>query len=145
MLKLLDKILLGDDVVTNFYHHYQNLEFRNWLVSLLPEVEDCRTTNQDNPWHVYNCLEHILRSVEEINKQTLNLPKSERRLLAYSMFYHDMGKPATHIRRFAKAYGKEIDSFFNHNQKSAEIASRTAKLRQCRPRHRRKRAGTGRG
>ena len=100
--------------------------FANWLTSIVPEVVDCANLKQDNPWHIYNCLEHILRAVEEINKQTKDLSFEDRRLLAYSMFYHDMGKPATHIRRFAKAYGREIDSFFNHNKKSAEIVRKTA-------------------
>ena len=61
-----------------------------------------------------------------INKQTQDLPEEDRRLLAYVMFYHDMGKPATHVRRFGKTYGREIDSFFGHNKKSAEIAKRSA-------------------
>ena len=124
MLKLLDKILLGDDVVTNFYHHYQNLEFRNWLVSLLPEVEDCRTTNQDNPWHIYNCLDHILTAVESVNKQSVDLDINTRRLLAYTMFLHDIGKPQSKIRRYSKLYNREVDSFFNHNLASVKIGKR---------------------
>ena len=46
-------------------------------------------------------------------------------MVAYTMFYHDLGKPETYIRRFSKLYGKEVDSFFNHNVASREIAKRT--------------------
>ena len=125
-LEVLDEVLLSKNVFENFKTAMENEEFSNWLTSVIPEVEDCAKLNQDNPWHIYNCLEHILRGVEEVNKQTKDLPDEERRLLAYSMFYHDMGKPASHIRRFAKAYGREVDSFFNHNKKSAAIVRRTA-------------------
>ncbi len=125
-LKLLDDILLSENVYENFKNQMENPEFSNWITTHLPEVEDCAKLNQDNPWHIYGCLEHILRAVEEVNKQTTNLPIEDRKLLAYSMFYHDMGKPATHIRRYAKSYGREVDSFFGHNKKSAEIVRRTA-------------------
>ena len=124
--ELLDKVLLSENVFENFLKAMENQEFASWLLSIVPEVEDCAKLAQDNPWHIYNCLEHILRAVEEVNKQTKDLPAEDRRLLAYSMFYHDMGKPASHIRRFAKNYGREVDSFFNHNKKSSAIVRRTA-------------------
>ena len=120
----LDEILLSNNVVENFYNNYQNLEFRNWLISLLPEIEDCRTTMQDNPWHIYNCLDHILHSVDEINKQTINLEYSTRRMLAYTMFLHDIGKPESKIRRYSNLYKREVDSFSNHNIASVKIAER---------------------
>lgn len=125
-LELLDSVLLSENVFENFVKEMDKPEFSNWLTSIIPEVVDCAKLEQDNPWHIYGCLEHILRGVEEVNKQTKDLPYEDRRLLAYSMFYHDMGKPASHIRRFAKAYGREVDSFFNHNKKSAAIVRRTA-------------------
>lgn len=124
MLKLLDEILLSDDVVNKFNESYSNAEFKNWLISQLPEIENCRTTAQDNPWHIYNCLDHILHSVEEINKQTTALEYSTRRMLAYTMFLHDIGKPECKIRRYAKLYKREVDSFFNHNIASVKIGKR---------------------
>lgn len=124
MLSVLDKILLNDNVVDEFYKHYCDGEFRRWLINLIPEVEDCKNLKQDNPWHIYNCLDHILHSVEEINKQSVNMDRDVRRMLAYTMFFHDMGKPECYIRRYSKLYGREIDSFFNHNKASVKIASR---------------------
>lgn len=125
MIEILDEILLSDNVVEKFFENYENNNFKTWLLNILPEVEDCKNQQQDNPWHIYDCLNHILHSVEHINAQTKNLPNNIRRMLAYVMFYHDIGKPACHIRRFGKLYGREVDSFFGHNLKSEEIANRT--------------------
>lgn len=127
-LETLNKILLSANVVEDFHKAYTNEEFKNWLLIILPEVEDCKNQQQDNPWHKYNVLDHILHSVEEINKLTTNLEYETRRMLAYTMFYHDIGKPACHIRRFGKSYGRMIDSFFGHNIKSEEIAKRTLSI-----------------
>lgn len=136
MLKVLDEILLSDNVVENFHLAYKNKEFKNWILNILPEIEDCRKLNQDNPWHIYNCLDHILHSVEEMNKQTKGLKYNARRILAYTMLLHDIGKPETKIRRYSKLYKKEVDSFFNHNKASKKIANRVLKefdfcLREC--------------
>jgi UTP:GlnB (protein PII) uridylyltransferase len=124
MLKKLDEILLSDDVVKNFHDNYKNENFKNWLLNILPEVEECKNLMQDNPWHIYNCLDHILHSVEEINKQSKNFDEKTRRMLAYTMFLHDIGKPNCLIRRYSKLYKREVDSFFNHNVVGAEIAGR---------------------
>ena len=61
---LLDNILLSDYVVDEFKSEYNNnLEFRLWLLGILPEIEDCEKQKQNNPWHIYNVLDHILHSV----------------------------------------------------------------------------------
>lgn len=127
MLNVLNDILLSDNVVENFYKNYNNEEFKKWLLNILPEVEDCKNLNQDNPWHIYNCLDHILHSVEEMNKQTISLNQDTRKILAYTMFLHDIGKPQCHIRRYSKLYKREVDSFFNHNKASVKIADRVLK------------------
>ena len=124
MLNKLDDILLSENATQNFYQEYRNPEFRSWLNDFLPEVEKCRLQKQDNPWHIYSCLDHILKSVEAINKQTTNLAPDERRKLAYTMFLHDIGKPDKYIRRYSKLYKREVDSFFNHNLQSRDIAKR---------------------
>ena len=125
MIKKLDSILLGDNVVDNFYNTYNSDPlFKKWLDNILPEIELCEKQCQRNPWHKYNVLGHILHSVDAMNSQTKDLPDRDRRLLAYTMFLHDIGKPACHIVR--KKDGKMIDSFFNHNIESAKIAKRSA-------------------
>jgi CRISPR/Cas system-associated endonuclease Cas3-HD len=57
-----------------------------------------------------------------MNKQTLDMPINDRRLLAYTMLFHDIGKPAKHIVR--EKNGEMIDSFFNHNVESEKVAKR---------------------
>lgn len=47
-----------------------------------------------------------------------------RRMLAYTMFLYDIGKPDCAIRRYSKQYNREVDSFFNHNKASVRIAKR---------------------
>lgn len=125
-VEILDNILLSQNVTENFKAQLSNPEFRTWLLSIIPEIADVERQKQDNPWHIYDCLDHILHSVEEMNKLSSNLPEKDRKLLAYTMFYHDTGKPACYIRRYGKSYGREIDSFFNHNKVSAQIAKRSA-------------------
>lgn len=123
MKKLLDKILISDNVVEDFYLEFNgNTQFKNWLNKVLPEVEQCEMQQQENPWHKYNVLGHILHSVEEMNKQTHGMNPKERKMLAYTMFFHDIGKPECHIRRVKN--GAVIDSFFNHNIASEKIALR---------------------
>ena len=134
MLIKLDEVLLSDNVVERFHNSYQQSEFKNWIISILPEIEDCINTKQDNPWHIYNCLDHILHSIEEINKQTKNLDLDTRRMLAYTMLLHDMGKPESKIRRYSKFYGREVDSFFNHNIASVKISERVLDCFKFNPR-----------
>ncbi len=123
-LSTLDNIIISDNVVNNFYQEYNNnQDFRNWLLDILPEINDCEKQEQNTPWHKYNVLGHILHSVDNMNKQTQDLPPQDRRLLAYTMLLHDIGKPACHITRIKD--GKQIDSFFGHNEKSFEITNRT--------------------
>ncbi len=120
-LEQLDSILLSQNVVENFYNEFNNnAKFREWLNKTLPEIELCEKQQQNNPWHIYNVLGHILHSVQEINKLTINYDKGIRKMLAYVMLFHDIGKPATHLVR--EKNGQLIDSFFYHNKKSSEIA-----------------------
>ena len=119
----LDKILLDDNVVEKFHEEYKDgTEFKNYLNKVLPEIQECEKQQQNNPWHKYNVLDHILHSVEAMNKQTKNLPEKDRIILAYTMLMHDIGKPETHITRMKK--GVEIDSFFNHNKAGVAIVER---------------------
>lgn len=123
MLETLDKIVLSKNVVEDFYNEYKNnIKFRDWLDKLIPEIKKCEQQEQNNPWHKYNVLGHILHSVQNMNNMTNDLEYNEKRLLSYTMLFHDIGKPDCHIRRMKN--GKMIDSFFNHNIKSEEIAKR---------------------
>lgn len=124
-LQSLDKILLSDNVCKNFYKEYKyNVEFYKWITILLPEIKTCFMP-QNNPWHIYSVIDHILHSVENMNKLSANYEDKIRRRLAYTMFLHDIGKPECHIKR--QKNGVMIDSFFNHNKASEKIANRVLK------------------
>lgn len=126
-LKELDDILLGENVKDNFKVALNNKEFSGWLYEILPEIKDCARQKQNNPWHIYNVLDHILVSVDKMNEQTQNFEFKDRRLLAYTMFLHDIAKPKCHIERVKN--GKKIDSFFangGHAIHSAKIAKKVA-------------------
>ena len=123
-LDIFENILTSNNVVEDFYKKYDNLEFKSWLHDILPEIDMCEAQAQNNPWHKYNVLGHILHSVEEINKLSVNYDSDTRKMLAYVMLFHDIGKPACHITR--EKDGVLIDSFFNHNIESEKVFRRVA-------------------
>lgn len=120
-LEKFDSVLLSDNVVDNFYNEFNNNpSFKQWLISVLPEIEECERQQQNHPWHIYNVLGHILHSVENMNSRTKKFSASTQKMLAFVMLFHDIGKPSAHSTRVKD--GKVIDSFFNHNVKSEAIA-----------------------
>jgi tRNA nucleotidyltransferase (CCA-adding enzyme) len=123
-IEKLNKILLSENVVSEFHNKYAEDSFKSWLLSIIPEIEECKNQQQDNPWHIYNCLDHILHSIEEMNKLSKHLDEHTRLILSFVMFLHDTGKPECHVRRFRKNYGREVDGFFNHQIASHKIAKR---------------------
>lgn len=119
MINLLDTILFSKEVVKNFHDVYENNRaFRDWIDETIPQIELCQKQKQKTPWHIYNVLDHILHSVEEMNKLSGNYDFSDRRILVYTMFLHDIGKPESH----SYDEKRKRDRFFNHNIKSEEIA-----------------------
>lgn len=127
MQQTLRELLLGGDVFERFTATYrESRAFRAWLDGILPEVSVCYATPQRTPWHIYPVMEHILRSVEKINNLSAGLPEEERALLSYTMFFHDMGKPACRTVRIVE--GEERDSFKLHNFESEKIARRALPL-----------------
>lgn len=122
-LDKLDGVLLSANVCDLFEELYATDEsFHKWLVELLPETDACFAQEQRTKWHIYNVMEHILHSVEAMNAQTLQLPQRNRRLLAYTMFLHDVGKPQCHTVKTEG--GVMSDSFLRHNLASEQVAQR---------------------
>lgn len=86
------------------------------LKYIMPEFENCFLTVQNNPYHVYNVAVHILNSVAAVEKD---------KILRWTMLLHDIGKPAVKTTD-----DKNIDHFYNHPQKSIEMAKKIlARLR----------------
>ena len=122
-IDLLYRILISDNAVLDFFKQYNgNSSFHNWIDNLIPEVAQAYDMPQNNPWHIYDVLTHTLHSVQAMNKLSAKENPSDRKMLAYTMFFHDLGKTSTHSTR--EKDGKIIDSFFNHNIVSEKIVTR---------------------
>lgn len=123
MEEKLTELLLSENANEDFTAAYQgDPAFRDWLNGLIPEVKQCFIQGQNSPWHIYGVMEHILHSVEAMNAQTLHLTGNERKLLAYTMFFHDLGKPE--CVKVKEVNGIKKDTFRFHNLASERIAKR---------------------
>ncbi len=78
------------------------------LVRLMPEVEACFNTQQNNPHHIYNVGEHSIRAVAAIEAE---------KCLRWAMLLHDIGKAVTRTTD-----DKGVDHFYGHAVKSTEMA-----------------------
>lgn len=75
----INKILISDNSEYIFKLHEYGL-----LQDIIPELADCFQCPQDNPYHIYNVGEHIIKSLKHIDK-VLHLK--------LAMLFHDIGKP----------------------------------------------------
>lgn len=122
-MQKLTEILLSENVCENFKTEYaSSRDFRQWIDTTVPEVSACFNQRQNTPWHIYNVMEHILHSVEEMNALTADCGFETRKMLAYVMFFHDLGKPAYHTVK--EVNGQKTDSFKFHNIGSEKAAVR---------------------
>ena len=99
----LNKILLSDNpaMLKTAYELGLTKEF-------LPEIDKCFETEQHNPHHCYTVGDHIIKSVENIEKT---------KALRLSMLLHDIAKPEC-----LTTDEKGIDHFHGHQQKSSDKA-----------------------
>ena len=74
----------------------------------LPEIDRCFETEQHNPHHCYTVGDHIIKSVESIEKN---------KTLRLSMLLHDIAKPVC-----LTTDEKGIDHFHGHQLKSADMS-----------------------
>ena len=121
-LEKLTDVLMSGNVKNGFYNLLKDKSFKLWILNLIPEIVDCKNCKQNTPWHLYNVLDHILISVEQINKLTANMEYKKRKMFSYIMFLHDLGKPKCKQHYLFK--GKTFDTFPNHQQESEIIAKR---------------------
>ena len=123
-LSIFYSAILNDIPEVEFYKAYKNLAFKNWLLGILPEVEASRLQAQITNWHVYGVLDHILYTVKHINSLTKNMSYANRKLLAISAFFHDLGKPCCATKKEVK--GVMCDTFKGHATKGVEIWNRVS-------------------
>ena len=76
---------------------------------VLPEFENCFGVSQNNPFHVDDVANHILKSLRHIEKD---------RILRWAMLLHDIGKPLC-----KSTDEKDVDHFYTHCSESECLAS----------------------
>lgn len=122
----LTTILLSNNVSQIFTNEYScNKNFKKDIDDYIPEVELCYKQQQRGQWHIYDVMNHILHAVDEMNKLTVKLANNERKILAFTMFFHDLGKPEYH--KVIEKNNVEYDSFKGHPIGSKKIAKRVLK------------------
>ena len=84
------------------------LRYTGIMEQILPEVEACFDTPQNNPHHVYNVGEHSVVATAAIESESC---------LRWAMLLHDTGKALT---RTTDEDG--VDHFYGHQEKSVEMA-----------------------
>ena len=97
------KMLMTDHPRVGFKDAYET----GITAKVFPEFDAIMECEQNTPYHFTNVGEHSLIGVEAC-------PKDE--ILRWSMLLHDMGKPDS------KSSKNGRDTFYNHAEKSAEIA-----------------------
>jgi tRNA nucleotidyltransferase (CCA-adding enzyme) len=74
---------------------------------VLPELKSMHQFNQNNPWHIYDVLEHTLVALEHTEKNIF---------LRFAVLFHDIGKPSKYT------IDKEgTGHFYGHPEKSGEM------------------------
>lgn len=105
-------------------------------LELMVEVQPLKDCEQNNPHHVYNVFDHIIKSVEYVEYGFLsvvsNITLEERKqwfinnedvlltILKLVMLLHDVGKP--NVKTINQKTG--FDSFIKHEKESEEIANK---------------------
>ncbi len=80
---------------------------------IIPELDTCMETPQNNPHHSYTVGEHIIRSVEAIRND---------KVLRLTMLFHDIEKPSCKVTD-----ENGIDHFKGHAEKGAETSKNILK------------------
>nr|WP_026884206.1 CCA tRNA nucleotidyltransferase [Clostridium akagii] len=97
-----NKIIISDGSKVKQLYNFGLLQY------FIPEFESCFNTRQNNIYHVFNVGEHILCSINNIEKDLV---------LKLTMFFHDIGKP-----NCLSTDEKGIDHFYKHPKESIRLA-----------------------
>lgn len=113
-------ILMNDNVVYLMTRISQNAILSRHFPEFYIESENGETVincQQNSPYHRYGVFRHILYTVEYVGKDNLKYSKHDLKLLKWTMFLHDIGKP------FVKTTNAEgRDSFAGHDDVSVQMA-----------------------
>lgn len=120
--EVLDKILSSKNVKEEFYKNYTDSEFNYFLDLVIPEVLECMECEPVTLDGSYNVMEHILTSVEEMNKATKGMNSNEAKKLRYAMFIRDLVKPVYQEVHHVK--NQRVDDFPYYVWGSESVANR---------------------
>ncbi len=104
---------LNGILTSDYPMKFQLLRDSGLLKLIMPEVDACFDTPQNNPHHIYNVGEHSLHALSPIEND---------KCLRWAMLLHDTGKVVT---RSTDEEG--IDHFYGHSARSVEIAEAVLK------------------
>lgn len=94
-----------------FVKHFPELYIKNQY------GEDVINCQQNSSYHKYGVFRHILTTIECVGNPQIPIGKWQKKLLKWTMFLHDIGKP------YVKAILDDgSDSFAKHDEKSVELA-----------------------
>lgn len=114
-------ILADDNVLYILTRVSQNMIFMEQFPEFYTKNktgENIINCQQNSPYHRYGVFKHILYTIEHVGANNPKLNTSDIRLLKWTMFLHDIGKP---IVKVTNEDGK--DSFAGHEEMSVQIAS----------------------
>ena len=94
-------LLLSEKTSDNIKKHEKE------VFDLIPELENCKSFDQNNDWHIYDVYEHILHVVDYVS------PNLIMRLAA---LFHDIGKPLSYTED-----ENGIGHFYGHWEASQKI------------------------
>lgn len=80
--------------------------------------EDVINCQQNSPYHKYGVFRHILTTIECVGNPQIPIGKWQKKLLKWTMFLHDIGKPYVKV-----ILDDGTDSFAKHDEKSVELAA----------------------
>lgn len=116
------ELLMDDNVISIF----TNLSHNTIFMEHFPEFyekningENAINCQQNSKYHKYGVFKHTLYTVEIVGKENIQRNSFEMKILKWTMFLHDIGKPYVKV---IDANGN--DSFAGHDDKSVEIAAR---------------------
>jgi len=121
LTRLYTEILTDDNVVYLMTRISQNQIFMRHFPEFYVKNENGESVincQQNSPYHKYGVFKHILYTIENVGKENLRYSTHDIKLLKWTMFLHDIGKP------MAKTINSEgYDSFAGHDDISLEIAT----------------------
>lgn len=121
LTKKYTEILMDDNVVDIFTKLSHNTIFMEQFPEFYEKNingENVINCQQNSSYHKYGVFKHILYTIEIVGKENIQRNSFEMKILKWTMFLHDIGKP------YVKIIGSNgNDSFAGHDDKSVEIAA----------------------